>query len=174
MTRSGKQWFQTLKDSKVIEERKNHINFNRNRLYENAVFLDKICANLADELVMKGAHLSTMDRVAGAAKCAIFAHDLARQISTRRALPCLSAHLKKVGSIEYLLNVRLKKTERTTFCVDVLDSELQVKTLIRAVSKAKGIRVPYLATLWNCTGRTSIDGIEIVSLISSQDKVLLI
>ena len=173
MALSGKQWFQSLKDAKVIVVRKNHINFTRNRLYENAVFLDKICANLADELVMKGGHLSIMDRVAGGAKCAIFAHDLARQISTRRSLPCLSAHLEKVGSLQYSLNVRLKKTERTIFCVDVLDNELQLKSLTNAMLDAGGKTLPYLATLWNTTGRTVIDGIKIVSLISSQDKVVL-
>ena len=174
MCRSGSQWFQTLKSVGIIHEMNGFIVFNRNRLYEGAVFLDTLCANLADCLIKHDAHLSTMDRVAGGAGCSIFAHDLARQVGTRRSLPCLSSHVIKDYIHGIKLNTPLKETERTLLCMDVLCDSTDVAGLSSAVKDAGGIVLPYLVTLWNITGVERVGNIEIVSLISSEDKIQFI
>ena len=173
MCRSGSQWFQTLKSIGIIKECDGYISFNRNRLYEGAVVLDTLCANLADSLIKHDAHLSTMDRVAGGDGCAIFAHDLARQVSTRRSLPCLSSHLIKSYVHRTKLNTPLKETERTLLCIDVLSDVNDVRNLSTSVKEAGGIVLPYLVTIWNVTGVEQVGDIEIIPLISSKDKIKL-
>jgi hypothetical protein len=173
MSLHGSQWFKSLKNLEIIQG-ENELLFSRSKLYEGAVFLDGLCAKLTNELVAADAHLSTIDRVAGGLNSSIFAHDLARQIGKARSLPCLSAHLVSNGEFKIKLNTKLKETERTLLCIDVLDEPDAVNDLFGAVIDAGGLVVPYVATIWNATESVELYELNIVSLIKSKDSITYI
>lgn len=112
---SGNQWFETLKCQGVIQIKGKSVEFNRQRLYQNPTFLDRICRNLARELVDNRAHLNMFDRVAGHERSAIFAHDLARFDGTRKTSPCMSAHIETDINSNVRLNTSLKKNGENAF-----------------------------------------------------------
>lgn len=147
--------------------------FNSEIVMQDPRLLDEACMNLI-ELMLDDENIffNQIDRVVGPAMGAItLAHDMARHISFKKALPCLRGYVEKMDdrpdSPMHFRRVGLEVGERVLLVEDVITSGNSVKKASQAVLEAGGIiSPPVIVALVNRSGLLEVDGKKIIALIN--------
>jgi orotate phosphoribosyltransferase len=140
--------------------------FNSELVMESPTILDSACRDLVKLLHDQGLVTHNVNRVVGPAMGAItLAHDLARHITLETRHPCLRAYTEKDNGVMVFKKTVIQSDESIILCEDVITTGGSVDLTADAVAKAGGNVLPFIATLVNRSGLTTVGEKRIIALI---------
>ena len=144
---------------------------------EDSLCLDEACSDLAYLVREAGLLFDGIDRVVGfGVESLTVADGLARSIAMEKTSgfcfrSCIKENLAIAGETTFLTRP-VQPGEKVLLCVDILRSPRlkynseRIMRAVQLITKAKGIVLPVVAVLLNCSDLLEIDRRKIVSLVN--------